>query len=80
MNTCLFHTPFNTGDPISARTARRAAAHPRPVESTDLAMTLAAADDAGSRNGPAPAPVAQILRRWSVAELIASATWPQELA
>ncbi len=67
MNTHTFHAPFNPRDMISERAARRAAAHPR----------TAAPPDAGA---PAAAETPQILRRWSVAELVAAATWPRVVA
>jgi hypothetical protein len=76
MSTRTVHTPFHAGDLISKRTARRARAHPRTVAVPDAAAAPAPATNAGlaaRRDTPSPAGEAKILRRWSVAALIASA-------
>jgi len=80
MSTRTIHTPFHAGDLISERTARRARAHPRTVAAPDAAPAPAPATDAARRDTPSPAGDARILRRWSVAALIASAPRPRALA
>jgi len=85
MSTHTFHTPFNPRHLISERSARRAAAHPRAVAAPDAAAAPAEAapteiaptagnDSASSAGNP------QILRRWSVTQLVAAATWPRVIA
>jgi hypothetical protein len=73
MSICTIHTPFRVGDRISGRTARRSVAHPREAAVNGL---TGAADGSGS----APAASSQIRRRWSIAALIAAATWSQDIA
>ena len=83
MSTHTFHAPFNPRDLISERAARRAAAHPRTIAAMRPAATpdgAAEAADAARQDNSSSAGNAQILRRWSVAELVAAATWRRELA
>ena len=75
MSTRIINTPFHSGDLLSERAARRVTAHRRPVVAPE------AVAPSGGRPGTGP----KILRRWSVAELIARAaagppvqsTWPK---
>lgn len=83
MSTQTVHSPFHASGLTSGRTGRRVTAHPR---------TIGASDTAAARTGPAspsqaarpsrlrPADEPQILRRWSVAGLIASAPRPRRVA
>ena len=76
MSTRIVHTPSRGGDLISERVARRATAHRRPrVAPEPAAAPGAPASPAVAVAEPTatPAPAAKILRRWSVAELIARA-------
>lgn len=75
MNTHTRHAPFSAGDLISERAARRATAHRRTAVGSETAPVPAHAPDItppGSDQDPAGG--ARILRRWSVAELIARAS------
>jgi hypothetical protein len=84
MSAHTFHAPFNSRDLISERAARRAAAHPRTVVAKDAAAppadpvvnTVGTVREVGSSSAGSP----QILRRWSVAKLVAAATWPRVIA
>jgi hypothetical protein len=80
MSTHTFHAPFNPRDLISERAARRAAAHLRTAASQDAAATPANASDGTRRDSTNTAENPQILRRWSVAELVAAAAWPRVIA
>jgi hypothetical protein len=75
MSTCTIHIPFAVGDLISERATRRTVAHPRPAVIKHAPTSLAGAAD---RDTSSPATNSQVLRRWSIAELIAAATWPRE--
>ncbi len=77
MSTCTIHPPFRVGDLISERAARRSVAHQRPAARNDSPTSLAGSAD---RDTSSPVAKPQILRRWSIAELIAAATWPQDVA
>ena len=93
MSTRTVHTPFHPSDLISDRSARRASAHRRTVALPDAAPVSNATSALDARSAPAtnaavtahrdtpsPAGEARILRRWSVAALIASAPRPQVVA
>ena len=78
MSKRTVHTSRHAGDVVSERTARRASVHPRTVTVPHAPPTPApspatSADDNARRDTPSPNGDAQILRRWSVAALIASA-------
>ena len=75
MSTCTIHMPFPVGDLISERTVRRSAAHQSPAARNHAPTSLAGP---AARDTSAPAADSQVLRRWSIAELIAAATWPRE--
>lgn len=76
MSICTTRTPLRIGERRLERAARRAIAHPRTVAPVDGAAT----PDAIGREPSNPAADSHILRRWSVAELIAAATWREEVA
>lgn len=78
MSICTIHTPFRNGDLTSERAARRRVAHLRPAARNDVPTSLAGPADRAASH-PADG-TSQILRRWSIAELIAAATWPREVA
>ena len=80
MNTHTFHAPFNPRDLISERAARRAAAHQRTVAAKAAVATPAEAADTARQDSSGSAGNPQILRRWSVAKLVAAATWPRVVA
>jgi hypothetical protein len=71
MSTCTIHFPFHVGEGASERTALRAAA--RNHGPTSLAGRA-------DREASSPASSSPILRRWSIADLIAAASWPRDLA
>jgi hypothetical protein len=80
MSRLTIHTPFQSGDMISERAARRVAAHPRAAAAPAPEVTPARpVNTAPAARQPTPTPPpsqtngARILRRWSVAELIARA-------
>ena len=77
MSTHTFHTPFNPRDLISERSARRAAAHSRAAANKAVAATAAEGADTARTDATSTAGNPQILRRWSVAKLVAAATWPR---
>lgn len=70
MSICTIHTPFRIGGRISGRPGRRSVAHPGS----------SAVNRPTGPEGSSPAAQSQILRRWSIAELIAAATWSQNIA
>jgi hypothetical protein len=78
MSTRTNSSPFRVGDRISERAARRALAHFR---ATAVKGALTAAPDLAKATGNdhsvtgGSASDHLVLRRWSVAELIAGATW-----
>jgi len=74
MSTCTIHTRRQRR---AERVARRTIPQQRTVAAGDA---RAAGPDATDRGAPTPAENSQILRRWSVAELIAAAAWRQEFA
>ncbi len=69
MSTRSIRTPSRAGDVPSARAARRVTAHRRPGP----ALAPAAAESPVRSARPARSSGARILRRWSVAELVARA-------
>lgn len=73
MSICTNQTPVRLAQRTFERLRRRPIAHPRTVQTVNAATTLLDAEDRKSSNSP-------ILRRWSVAELIAAASWGQETA
>jgi hypothetical protein len=77
MSICTIHTPFRHGDLMSDGAARRRVAHLRPAARSDAPTSLGGPAD---RATSYPAGTPQILRRWSIAELIAAATWSREAA
>ena len=80
MSTHTVHVPFNPRDLISERAARRAAAHPRTPAATGGAATPTEAADTARQAKSDSAGNPQILRRWSVAKLVAAAKWPRVAA
>jgi hypothetical protein len=77
MSICTIRSPLHFDEHTSARPRRRAGTHLRAVPAPGAAV---APDEVIERGKSAPAADGQILRRWSVAELIASASWPPEAA
>jgi hypothetical protein len=77
MSICTIHPPFQVDGLISERATRRPAAHPRLAAPVDAPTSLAGSADSDTS---APAAHVQILRRWSIAELIAAAGRRQEVA
>ena len=77
MSTRTIHASFRSGDLISERAARRVMAHRRPVVPLEPTAALGAPPSpalAARELTPRPAATGpKILRRWSVAELIARA-------
>jgi hypothetical protein len=75
MSRHTIHTPFQSGDLITERAARRVTAHPRAAAAPAPEVTPASAMNtapATHQSTPTPTPASgpRILRRWSVAELI----------
>lgn len=80
MSKRIVHTSLHAGELVSERTARRANAHARAVAVPAARQTPAPAMSAAvgdRRDPPRPTGDVQILRRWSVAALIASAPRPR---
>jgi hypothetical protein len=76
MSTCTIQFPFHIGDRTSARTTRQATAPLRAAARNHGPTSLAGRTD---REASSPASSSPILRRWSIADLIAAASWPREL-
>ena len=76
MSRHTIHTPGRSGDLVTERAARRISAHPRAATAS-AGAPAAPVSPAPSAQPPIPtatqASGARILRRWSVAELIARA-------
>jgi hypothetical protein len=81
MSTHTVHSSFHAGvDVISGRAGRRATAHPRTIATPDTAAAPTHPANPAHTACPgslSPAGDPQILRRWSVAGLIASAPRPR---
>jgi hypothetical protein len=82
MSTRTINSPFRTGNSISDRAVRRAIAYRRTVAAkrTPTAAPDTESTSVNDRLDTTAGGRAEILRRWSVAELITAATWRRTLA
>jgi len=83
MSTRTTNSQYHSGDRISERAARRAVAHyggtvskRAPAPAVDPANVI----DNDRRDTHGSAGDVRVLRRWSVADLIAAATWGRAFA
>ena len=85
MSILTARSVINNRDFGCDRRTRRAATRPRtsaavPSQATAATSPISKTNNAGQTAFTTPAVGAQILRRWSVAELIAGATWREQAA
>jgi hypothetical protein len=75
MSTCISPHPVSAAELIFNRPARRAAAHRRASSAHDAPSQPVGAAEPIRPDGSSTGAGAPILRRWSIAELIARGSW-----